>query len=334
MRRTILPCMLLCAMVFVIAAGSANAGGANNGVSYVSNTGSDGHNCSSPALACATFGGALANTNIYGEIDCVNPGDYDPLGFEITQSVTIDCAGGASTSNGVEFNGSLNGTIDIDGAGIIVRLRNLSLNGNGYGGNGVDVVNAAAVYVENCVISNYNAANSPNGGFIGIHFAPSVGSSALVVSNTVISRNGYSGSSLTGGIYVLPTVGVTAKVTVDHSQINGNYFGIVGDGRSGGTIEAVISDSVVSGNTENAITAISSGTSVVFLVDGTKVTENGAAGLYAGGSNVGILASSSTIFGNAIGVDTANGGTLYSYGNNRVNGNKTNGTFTGTVSLQ
>jgi hypothetical protein len=52
------------------------------------------------------------------------------------------------------------------------------------------------------------------------------------------------------------------------------------------------------------------------------------------GSNAGILARNTTVYGNAIGLDAANGGAPFTYGNNSVNGNTTNGAFTGTVGLQ
>jgi hypothetical protein len=40
------------------------------------------------------------------------------------------------------------------------------------------------------------------------------------------------------------------------------------------------------------------------------------------------------VFGNAIGLFTESGGTLYSYGNNSLNGNGTNGAFTGTLGMK
>jgi hypothetical protein len=321
MRKLILFAWL-CAMAFVVAANPARAG--SNLISYVSNTGSDSNNCASPATACGDFNTALGNTTNYGEIDCVNTGSYANGGtILITQSITIDCAGGVGWS--------LNG-INVNGTGIVVRVRNLTFNSDLFGFSGIDAQNMAALYVENCVITNFS--DGEFGPDIGIKFEPSA-NAQLFVTNTIISNNGKSGAGgITGGIYIVPASGVTAEVSVDHSQINGNTFGVVGDGRSGGIIKGTISDSVVSGNTENGITAISSGSSVVFLADQTKITNNAAAGLFVSGSNAGMLARNTTVYGNAIGLDATGGGTLYTYGNNSVNGNTTNGAFTGTVGLQ
>jgi hypothetical protein len=88
----------------------------------------------------------------------------------------------------------------------------------------------------------------------------------------------------------------------------------------------------VSGNTEVGVSAISAGSPAWFLVDQTEVSGNDY-GLGAGGSGADILVNNSSVFGNATGLYT-NGGALYSYGNNRVNGNSTDGTFTGTLGLQ
>jgi hypothetical protein len=327
MTRLMLLCAWLCVMAFVVAASPAQAMG-YNAFSFVSNTGNDSNDCATPATACATFSGALAKTTTFGsgEIDCVNAGFYggNNSAFTIAQTVTIDCAGGV---------GSTFGPITINGAGIVVRLRNLSLNGVGFGGVGIDGQNMAALYIENCVITNFdvNSATPPS---LGIKFAPSA-SSLLFVTNTIIANNGVS-TSVSGGIDIVPANGVHAEVSVDRSQINGNYFGIIADGTAGGTIRGTISDSVVSGNAQNGITVSTSGSgSAVLIIDQTKVTGNGNHGLAADGSGAGMLVRNTSVFNNAAGLFTENGATLYSYGNNSVNGNNGNdGSFTGTIGLK
>jgi hypothetical protein len=124
MRKLMLLCAWLCAMAFVVTAGPAQA---TNLFSHLSNTGSDGNTCETPATACLTLAHALTQTENYGEVDCANSGAYGPSFFShanVTQSVTIDCAG----SVGQAFGG-----ITVSGAGIVVRLRNLSINGEGHG---------------------------------------------------------------------------------------------------------------------------------------------------------------------------------------------------------
>ena len=227
----------------------------------------------------------------------------------------------------------MTGVITVDAPGIVVRLRNLTLNNQGFGFFGVDAKNMAALYVENCTITNFNTDAGGNAGpFTGIMFEPSA-DSQLFISNTVISNNGDIRNPISGGVIIVPASGVTATISVDRSQINGNRFGIVGDGRSGGVIRATISDSVVSGNLLNGVTALATTSSVWFLLDQTKVTGN-AYGLAAGGTGAKILARNTSVFNNNTGLFTNNSGELYTYGNNTVNGNMTNGAFTATAGLQ
>jgi hypothetical protein len=320
MTRLMLLCAWLCAMAFIVAANPAQAAGSR--LTYVSNTGSDSNDCTSPSTACGSFSGALGKTQNYGEIDCADTGPYG-YAFEISQSVTIDCAGGVGHSDGL---------ILINATDIVVRLRNMSFNGNGYGEYGIDAQNMAALYIENCVITGYNPGNEAGPPYLGIKFEPSA-NAQLFVSNSVISYNGYNGIS--GGIYIVPASGVTATVSIDHSQINDNLFGIIADGTAGGIIQGTITDSVVSGNGQNGITVSSSGSSVVFQVDRTTVGSNANHGLAAAGSGAGMLVSNTNVFNNGGGLFTETGGALYSYGNTHVNGNNGNdGAFTGTVSQQ
>jgi hypothetical protein len=151
MRKLLLLCAWLCAMGFVVTVSGrpAQAFGSNV-ITYISANGNNAAGCSTPATACATLGGALSYTVPEGEIDCVDAGNYSNTTVIITQSVTIDCAGGV---------GSTAGAFSINGSGIVVRLRNLTLNNNGFGFYGIDAKNMAALYVENCVITNANAVN-------------------------------------------------------------------------------------------------------------------------------------------------------------------------------
>ena len=324
MRKLTFVFAWLCAVSFVVTTNPGRAAGSNL-VSYVSAAGLDTNDCHSPAAACATIFHALTQTDNFGEIDCVSTGDFDYLAaVVITQSVTIDCAGAVAFTAG---------NMTINGAGIVVRLRNISFNVIGNGGFSIEAQNMAALYVENCVITNSNKSQIfAMGPFIGIKFEP-MADAKLFVSNSIISNNGDISNPVSGGIYIDPASGVNATVSVDRSQITDNRFGIVGDARSGGIIRATVTDSIVSGNLLNGVTALTSGSSVWFLLDQTKVTGN-TYGLAAGGNGAKILARNTSVFNNTTGLFTNNGGALYTYGNNTVNGNTTNGAFTGTVALQ
>jgi hypothetical protein len=291
--------------------------------SWVSNNGSDAAACTE-AAPCQTFAHALFETEAGGEVSCINSGSYIAgAGLMITKSITIDCNGTLAWGNG-DTDTFVGDAITINGSGIVVHLRNLSISGlslttaeGSANQNGVTVGAAALVNIEDCFINNFGAN--------GINVTTS--------ANTVLKVRNTSIAGTSNGIYLAPTGGAV-KGTVDHTSIvNVSSNGIAANGTSGGTIKATISDSVVSDN-ENGIVAVSSGSGVVLVIDQTKVANNAAAGLLAAGSGAGIVARNTTVFDNGTGLETASGGGLISYGNNSVAGNTTNGTFTATIGTE
>jgi hypothetical protein len=316
----------LCAMAFIAAANPAQA---QLGHTWVASSGSDSANCDRPT-PCATFNGALGKTEPGGEITCADSGNFfasSPL--SITTSITINCenAIGSNTVTGGASGGSI--TINTS-ASDTVTLRGLDFDGldvitSGCGETGLIYFSGAGtLHLYKIKVNHIPGCEN------GIGFYPS-GTASLLVADSYITALGT--TSTAAGIYIKPFSGVQATVSIDHNQINGNYFGIVGDGTSGGIVKGTISNSVVSGNAEDGIATIGSGSAVWFLVDQTEVSGN-TFGLAAGGSGAEILASSSSVFGNSTGLHTSSGGGLYSYGNNKVNGNTSNGAFTGTIGLQ
>jgi hypothetical protein len=337
-RTTIVIIGAICALAFAAAATPASAQ-----IAFLSNTGS-GTACTQ-AAPCVSMNDAISVAGASGEVICLNKGYYS-FDVTISQSVTISCGEGWWESP----DGIVTITTPADTDEVVIEglvLDEIGTVGPGISMTGQGVLDLRHVRIGNSVATNSHGLNfipsGPavlhvtdsvfyNNGGSGVLIQPSSGACAAYVTNTVIHANG-SGGGLNGGIYIVPAAGATAKVSISNSQINGNYYGIIGDGRQDGVIHAAIKDSVVSGNTDNGITVLSSGTSVVFTIDQTEVLGN-LAGLYAGGSNAGILARNTTVFENTIGLDTSGGGALYTYGNNSVNGNVTNGAFTGTAGLQ
>jgi len=158
----------------------------------------------------------------------------------------------------------------------------------------------------------------------GIVFNPNFGAAKLFVSDCTITNNGSSGIS--GGIVIKPGSGAQADVTINRTQIENNFFGIIADGTGGGSINGVVRDSVVSGNVNFGIVTSTSSASVILLIDNTTVTNNNY-GLVAVGAGAGMVASKSNIMFNTTGLYTATGGLLGSYKNNNVGGNATDGAF-------
>jgi hypothetical protein len=297
---------------------------------WVASDGSDSANCDRPT-PCLTFSGAYGKTTAGGEITCADSGNFGGL-LNITQSITINCESSIASNM---FASAIN-FIAITGTSVTVTLRGLDLDGGGFSGgvpcsgsnNGANVafLGSGTLHLQKMKI------HSLTGPECGVQFSPS-GSATLDITDCDITDNG--GSGLSAGIYVSPASGGTAHVSIDHSRINNNYFGIVFDGTQGGIIQGTISDSVVSNNTENGITASTTSSNVLLVIDQTKVSGN-LHGLVAGGANAAMMVRNTTVTGNtAAGLFTVNGGQLFSYGDNSVDGNNgNNGAFTGMATLK
>src|SRR3954470_7372666 len=99
---------------------------------FVSGTG-NGTACTRTA-PCAAFQIAVSATDDGGEINCLDAGDFGAV--IIDKNITIDCAGTAGTIFGVGNGLGLN-AVTINTANVVVRLRNLSINGGGVGKTGI-----------------------------------------------------------------------------------------------------------------------------------------------------------------------------------------------------
>src|SRR5690348_11709306 len=116
---------------------------------WVSGVGDDANPCSRTA-PCKTFQGAISKTATGGEIDCLDPGGFGPV--TITKSITFDCIG----TNGSILAANVTGIL-VNGSGAVVNLRNMTISGAAgapsvTGGNGIRILNAAAVNLDNVTI--------------------------------------------------------------------------------------------------------------------------------------------------------------------------------------
>jgi hypothetical protein len=115
---------------------------------WVSGVGDDVNPCSRTA-PCKTFAGAISKTATGGEINGLDPAGYGAV--TITKSMTID-GGGTFASI---LSAGTNGIIINAGTDGVVTLRNLNINGAGTGINGVRIMAAKKVIIENCFLANF-----------------------------------------------------------------------------------------------------------------------------------------------------------------------------------
>lgn len=171
-------------IALISSAAQAQAPGATR--TWVSGVGDDVNPCSRTA-PCKTFAGAILKTQAGGEISVLDPGGYGIL--IIRKPITIDGTGMLSSVLGGA--GTTGITIDLgqikDPSMSPVRLRGLSINGLGTGVNGINVIIAGPVSVEDCVIDGFKSN--------GINVA----SGRVFVRNTTIRNNVTAGITVTAG---------------------------------------------------------------------------------------------------------------------------------------
>jgi hypothetical protein len=274
---------------------------------WVSGVGDDVNPCSRTA-PCKTFAGAISKTAANGEINVIDPGGFGAV--TITKSMTIDGQGPQSSILASGTSGVI-----INGAGIVVNLRNLSINGaSTTAGSGIRILNAAAVNIENVIIMNFTGTGSVgrgvsietavanvkvtvsnstlyNMGNAAIHSVPSAGNVILNVHNTNIYRGTASAINLRN----------LTEGTISNCNLSNNGGGITLE-QTG--VEAMVSNTVITNNNNGVFNGFGGGTPVMRLY-GCTITNNTTNGLLI------------------------NSGSVFTHGNNAIRGNAGNETPTG-----
>jgi hypothetical protein len=150
---------------------------------WVSGVGDDANPCTRTA-PCRTFAGAISKTATGGNISTIDSGGFGMV--VITKSITIDGTGSMASIIALANSGiSINITNPSDAAKS-VRIRGLSINGQGKGLTGINVIAANSVSVEDTVID----------GFTGVGVAVAAG--LAYIENSTIRNNGDVGVAITG----------------------------------------------------------------------------------------------------------------------------------------
>jgi len=192
---------------------------------WVSGVGDDANPCSRTA-PCKTYAGAISKTAPKGEISTLDPGGFGAV--TITKPIYID---GAEQIAGI-LAASTNGIIINAASGDFVYLRNLDINGAGSGFDGIRILSAKAVVIDNCRIHSFTGD--------GIEIAPGANNVKVTVINSEIHNN-------TGdGIKILPTGVGVVNLVVDNSEVS--YNATNGVDVAGANNIAAVYNSELSGN--------------------------------------------------------------------------------------
>src|SRR3982750_2547382 len=171
---------------------------------WVSGVGDDANPCSRTA-PCKTFAGAISQTAACGEIDCLDPGGFGVV--TITKSITIDGTGTFGSILAAGTNGVIVNALDTD----VITLRGLSINGARTGLNGIRVLQAKTVNVEELVIFRFSVH--------GIDVAET-NNVQVNIRNSSVRDNVQDGLAITTGSSFF------AKASISHSSFTGNGNGV------------------------------------------------------------------------------------------------------------
>lgn len=270
---------------------------------WVSGVGDDANPCSRTA-PCKTWAGAISKTAACGEIDALDPGGFGAV--TITKSITLDGTGTFASILASLVNGIIINAASTD----VITIRGLSINGFCNGINGINILQAKTVNVEDCVIFRFNTGNG-----ITVNETNDLN---LNVRNSVIR------DCTLDGINVFSSGG-TVKATLDNVRLSGNGNGL--HARQNSRVTA--HNSVFSNNTTNGVFADATAGFATIRVWTSIISTNGGNGVRAGNAGGGV--SGVEIAQNQIDNNTANGvlvgtgGLVETFTNNSIRGNGTDG---------
>lgn len=313
---------------------------------FVRSTGVDSNPCSL-AAPCRSFAAAIAATDPAGEVVVLDSAGYGPV--TIAQSVSILAPRGVYA--GISVFGDAG--VRINGAGIDVTLRGLSINGLG-GTNGIDFAQGARLTIDGCAISNMTA------GGIVLHAGANT-----FVANVSVRKSGGAGievGAADNAAIVDSEIAVNvlhglwlhggARASVHRSVISGNLLaGIRADAGSPGTRlvvrASVIADhaggagiSVIGGPASESAGADIVGNTITRNVDGislvsaagavlrvnaadNQISNHSGIGIVSSKSGSDVRASGNGIFRNTTGFGPQAGGVLNTPASNYVRDNVT-----------
>jgi nitrous oxidase accessory protein NosD len=284
---------------------------------FVSSEGKDNNPCDSLDKPCRNIDAAVSKAQAGGEVVILDSGNYQPL--IINKAVSIVTALGAHPAISVSSGAGISVNA---GPGDVVLIRGLRIISQG-GARGIQFQSGRALHVESCEISGFTPLPTDCCTDGILVTTPS----ALVVKDTTVRGN-------FNGIRIFSSFGAL----IQHSRVENNSNGLWAEQAA----KVTISDSIVAGNGSGITSFINPGSldsaAAEINVDNCRVVGNiqGISSTGKPGDNSTVLTlvrvSNTTVTSNfqGLSVGTAGSGRIASRGNNTVEGNNVDGTFTDT----
>lgn len=263
---------------------------------WVSGVGDDVNPCSRTA-PCKTWAGAISKTATGGIIDALDPGGFGAV--TITKAMTLEGTGTLASTLSSGVQGII---VNItSGTGRNVVLRDILIDGEGVtlGTNGINFIAGDSLTLERVSIKAYSST--------GIIFQPN-SAAQLNVNNSSILQ-------CATGILSQPVAGGSAKVHVENTLISRGAIGFKAASGTGGEI----ANTMISNNSGDGLQAVGG---AIMIIASSRVFNNGGNGLSVNAST--IAASNTDVIANVTGMANT-GGTLNTFGRNRIAFNGTPG---------
>lgn len=214
---------------------------------FVASNGSDTWPCTR-TQPCRSFATAIGKTGANGEVLVLDSAGYGP--FMVAQSISVIAPSGVYAGITVT-----SGTgITINGSGIVVTLRGLSINGQG-GQFGIQFLQGAKLTVESCEISN-----------MALHgIVVKAIDGRAIIQDTVLRDNHEA-------VLAYSTAG-TLRVSIIDSKILNNTYGVESYAYTGNSA-VTVSRSTVTGHAEGLRVSAATGYVASILSDGNTLTYN------------------------------------------------------------
>ena len=240
---------------------------------WVSGVGDDVNPCSRTA-PCKTFAGAISKTATNGEINCLDPAGYGAV--TVTKSITIDCEDTQGSILSAGTNGVIVNITAVTDTKKSFKLRGVSINGAGTGINGVRILSANNVTLQEVVIDGMtqhgvsvetnttvlkmlvDATTIRSNAGHGINaFVVLPSTLNLVVNNSTFAYNAQNGLNFADNV----------KATATSSVFMNSASGVLAS-----NAVVYLKDCTVAYNTTNGIRSQSGGN---IILHGTSITSNG-----------------------------------------------------------
>ena len=261
--------------------------------------GGSGDVCSYAAPCADIFAAAVSGTG-GGTIKMLSEGEFSNL---LTGNPwSLEGAGPGSNLNGFTWYGSAKH----------VFAKNLSFSIS----SSVNFTASGSLTMEQVEISS-RTGSAPTS---GLSFAPT-GPTSLTLRNIA-----FTGASAGAGAAIqIVTGGHNINVTLDNVKVSGGIRGIVIDASAGGFAKINIENSSFTNITGPAIYGNAGSGNIRLYLDNVSAT-NSNVGVVMAGANALAWMTQSKIAGNATGIQQAAGAKIYSYKDNQIFNNGTDGT--------